>query len=184
MFGVGLLLALFAYLVIVDLGVNAGRIHYGVEIRGDLDVGGMTPSEADEVLAERAEEMLYEPIVLGGQGISYRFYPRKPEFGGENLRAAAWAPGRPATIQAALDVGRDHAPFGALADRFSAWIGGVKIGWKGHAQAYRVDRILDDVEAAGEKEGLTLDRTALRLKIRRVLNTWPRRDFYRIPFEV
>ena len=183
MLGIGLLVAILSFLVIVDLGINAGRIHYGVEVRGGLDVGGMTPSEADEVLAERAEEMLYEPIVLGGQGISYSFYPRKPEIGAEDLRAAAWAPGRPATIDAALAVGRDHAPFGALADRVSAWFGGVKVGWKGHAQAYRVDRILDDIEKAGEKDGLLLDRTGLRLKIRRVLNTWPRQPFYRIPFE-
>ena len=178
---------MMAFLVIVDLGISAGKIHYGVEIRGGegdhLNIGGLTPTEADEVLAERAEEMLYEPVVLGGQGISYRFYPRKPEVGGEDLRAAAWAPGRPATVDAALAVGRDGAPFGALADRWRAWIGGVKVNWQGHAQPWRVDKILDDVEAAGEKQGYVLDRTALRLKIRRVLNTWPRRPFYRIPFE-
>ena len=184
--GSGLLVAVLTYLVIVDLGLSAGKIHYGVQIRGaqgdHLNVGGLTPAEADELLAERAEEMLYEPIVLGGPGISYRFYPRKPDFG-EDLRAAAWAPGRPATIEAALAVGREDAPFGALADRWKAWFGGVKVNWQGHAQPYRVDRILDDIEQAGDEEGLVLERTALRLKIRRVLNTWPRKPVYRIPFE-
>lgn len=179
---VGVLLALIGYLLIVELGVNAGRIHYGVEIRGGLEVGGMTPAEADEILKEQAQEMLAEEIVLGGEGISVSFYPQQPEFLSDDVLVAGWAPGREATIDAAMAVGREGGPLTALLDRWGAWVRGVKVGWKGHARAFRVTKIIDRVEALGEREGLTLDRAALRLKIRRALNSWPRQPFYRIPF--
>jgi hypothetical protein len=178
----GVLVAVMGYLLVVEFGVNAGRIHFGVEIRGGLDVGGMTPAEADEILQARAQEMLAEEIVLGGQGISVSFYPQQPEFASEDVLVAGWAPGRAATIEAALAVGREGGPLDALGERWKAWIGGVKIGWKGHARAFRVTKIIDRVEELGAEEGLALDRPALRLKIRRALNSWPRRDFYRIPY--
>lgn len=179
---VGIVLALLGYLFVLEFGVNAGRIHYGVEIRGDLDVGGMTPAEADEVLKERAQLMLEDEIVLDGQGVSVRFFPREPEFSTEDVLVAGWAPGRAATINAAMAVGREDGPITALVDRSRAWFGKVKVGWKGHARAFRVTKIIDEVERLGAKEDLSLDRAALRLKIRRVLNSWPRRPFYRIPF--
>lgn len=179
---VGLGVVLLGYLVVLEFGVNAGRIHYGVEIRGGLKVGGMTRVEADEILKERAQAMLEDDIVLGGQGISVRFYPQEPDFSSDDVLVAGWAPGRAATIDAALSVGRAGGPFGALADRWRAWVGGVKVGWKGHARAFRVTKIIDKVEDLGAAKGLTLDRPALRLKIRRALNSWPRRPFYRIPF--
>lgn len=173
---------MLGFLLIVEIGISAGRIHYGVEVRGGLDIGGMTPAEADEVMTERTELMLSEPIVLEGPGVTVRFYPQQPEGVTTDVLVAGWAPGRPATIEAALAVGRKNAPFGALADRWRAWVGGVKIGWRGHPLPRRVKQIIDTVEELGEEQGLTLDRVALRLKIRRVLNTWPRRDAYRIPF--
>ncbi|MDQ4145208.1 MAG: hypothetical protein M3198_16005 [Actinomycetota bacterium] len=178
----GILVALLGYALVVEFGVNAGRIHYGVEIRGDLAVGGMTPAEADDVLKERAQLMLEDEIILGGQGVEVRFYPQAPELSTDDVLAAGWAPGRAATIEAALAVGRDEGPFNAIAERWNAWMGGVKVGWKGHARAFRVTKIIDEVERLGQKRGLTVDRPALRLKIRRALNSWPRRPFYRIPF--
>ena len=176
------LLGLFAYLVIVEMGVNAGRIHYGVEIRRGLDVGGMTPSEADEVLKERAKLMLEDDILLGGEGISVRFYPQQPEFAPGDVLVAGWAPQRGATIEHALSVGREGGPFGALAERWRAWWGGVKVKWQGSATNARVTRIIDTVEDLGAEKGLSLDRWKLRLKIRRALNSWPRQPYYRIPF--
>jgi hypothetical protein len=178
----GAVVAVLAFLMIVEFGISAGRIHYGVEVRGGLEIGGMTPSEADEVLEERAQEMLADDIVLGGPGVTVRFYPQKPDGVTGDVLTAGWAPGRPATIEAALAVGRKDAPFGALADRWKAWVSGVKIAWKGHPLPRRIKQIIDTVEELGEEQGLTLDRVALRVKIRRVLNTWPRRDVYRIPF--
>lgn len=37
--GLGALVGVLLYLLIVDLGVTAGRIHYGVSVSG-FDVGG------------------------------------------------------------------------------------------------------------------------------------------------
>lgn len=39
LFGLGVAVAFFAYLVLLDFGINAGRIHYGVSVAG-FDVGG------------------------------------------------------------------------------------------------------------------------------------------------
>ena len=174
--------AVFGYLLIVEFGINAGRIHYGVELRGGIDVGGMTPAEANDLLKEEVEEMVADDIVLGGQGVHVRFYPRRPEGVSEDVLEAAWTPHRQDTIEAALAVGREDVPFGAFADRWRAWFGGVKVAWQGKARSPRVTEIIDKVERLGAQEGLTLDRVALRLKIRRALNTWPRQRFYRIPF--
>ena len=177
---VGAIVVLLGFVLIVDLGVNAGRIHYGVEIRGGLEVGGLTRAEANEVLLDRTEEMRYEPIVLGGKGITVRFYPNLRE--GADGFAVGWQPRRGETIQAALDVGREDAPFGALVDRWRAWVTGVTVPLQGRPFAPKVTKLIDSIERKGEARGYELDRPRLRFKIRRVLNRWPRRSFYRIPF--
>lgn len=175
-------LVFLGYLLVVEVGVNAGRIHYGVTVRGGVNVGGMTAAEAYEALEEQAQAMLADDIVLGGQGVHVRFYPRRPEDVSEDRLQAAWSPQRAETVEAAMAVGREDAPFGALFDRFRAWFGGVKVNWQGRARSPSVTQIIDKVERLGAREGLVLDRPALRLKIRRALNSWPRRPFYRIPF--
>lgn len=178
---IGVMLFL-GYLLVVELGVNAGRIHYGVTVRGGVNVGGMTAAEAFEALEDQAQAMLADDIVLGGQGVHVRFFPRRPEDVSEERLQAAWSPERAATVEAAMAVGRDNAPLGALVDRFRAWFGGVRVPWQGRARSPSVTKIIDKVERLGAKDGLVLDRPALRLKIRRALNSWPRRPFYRIPF--
>ena len=68
------LAGLAAYAVIVDLGVNAGRIHHGVSVDG-VDVGGLSEVEAVQVLAARADELRAGPGVefaLEGRTFSYR----------------------------------------------------------------------------------------------------------------
>jgi hypothetical protein len=180
------LVGLLAWLIIVELGVNAGRIHYGVQLRGDLKLGGMTRAEARDVLHERAEEMLYEPVVLGAEGIGpIRVYPRKPDpdDSNEKIRAVGWNPRYTDTLDALMDVGRKNAPFGALADRVGAYFGGVKVAWQGAPEAYRVGKVIDYIEREAGKQGLELDRPALRIKIRQALNEYPRQPFYRIPVE-
>ena len=179
---VGAVLAFVGYVLVVELGINAGRIHYGVTVRGGVDLGGMTAAEAFEALEEQAEAMLADDIVLGGQGVHVRFYPRRPEGVSERRLHAAWSPQRAETVSAAMEVGRKDAPFGALYDRFRAWFGGVKVTWQGKARSPSVTKIIDKVERLGRRDGLVLDRPALRVKIRRALNSWPRRPFYRIPF--
>ena len=178
----GAVVAVLGFLLIVEFGISAGRIHYGVTVGGGVDVGGMTAAEAFEALEEQAEVMLADDIVLGGQGVHVRFYPRRPEGVSEERLQAAWSPQRAATVAAAMAVGREDAPFGALYDRFRAWFGGVRVSWQGRARSPSVTKIIDKVERLGARDGLVLDRPALRLKIRRALNSWPRRPFYRIPF--
>jgi hypothetical protein len=181
------LLALLAWLLIVEFGVNAGKVHYGVELRGDLNVGGMTRSELRGVLKERAEEMFFEPVVLGAEGIGpINVYPRTPTFeiAKDEVRAVNWNPRYIETIDALMAVGRKNGPLAALSDRFDAYFGGVKVPWQGAPAAYKVtERVIDPIEELGEKEGLTLDRDVLRVKLRQALNEWPRQPFYRIPFE-
>ena len=175
-------ISVLVYLVIVDLGLSAGRIHHGVEIREGADVGGLTVSEAAAKLEEREDAMLADEIVMGGEGITVRFYPRIPVGAPAGTLGAGWRPMRHVTAQEAFDVGRRNALFGALFDRLDAWFGGTEVSWQGSPKAIKVDRILEAVEEKAEPKGLTLDRTAMRLKIRRILNRWPRRPFYRIPF--
>lgn len=170
------------YLLVVELGINAGRIHHGVTVRGGVNVGGMTRAEAFEALEDQAQAMLADDIVLGGQGVHVRFYPRLPEGASEDRLQASWSPQRAATVEAAMAVGREDAPFGALIDRVRAWFGGVRVPWQGKARSPSVTKIIDKVERLGAKDGLVLDRPELRLKIRRALNSWPRQRFYRIPF--
>ena len=177
---VGITVAL-AYLVVVDLGVSAGRIHHGVSIKAGVDVGGMTPPEAEEALLERTDEMRFSPIVLAGKGITVRFFPNQP-LGEPSGPVVGWQPRRGETIDAALDVGREDAPFGALFDRWRSWLGGVVVPLQGRPHAPKVTALIDLVERRGAARGYDLAREKLRLKIRRALNRWPRRPFYRIPF--
>ena len=175
-----------AWLIVVELGVNAGRIHYGVELRGDLQLGGLTRAEARDLLRDRAEAMLYEPVVLGAEGIGpIRVYPRrpKPDDSDERIRAVGWNPRYAETLDALMEVGRKDAPFGALADRVGAYFGGTKVSWQGAPQAYRVGKVIDYIEGKASKRGFDLDRPALRIKIRQALNDYPRRAFYRIPLQ-
>src|ERR687891_569964 len=50
------LLGIFAFLVIAELGINAGLIHYGVKI-GHVDVGGLSPVAAERLLDQVGEAM-------------------------------------------------------------------------------------------------------------------------------
>ncbi|MCA1704987.1 MAG: hypothetical protein LC808_17680, partial [Actinobacteria bacterium] len=70
-----LLVGLLLYLLLVDLGVNAGRVHYGVTV-GGYDVGGHTYPETFELLRERGKELEKAPIVLGAEGFDCRFTPK------------------------------------------------------------------------------------------------------------
>lgn len=162
---------LIAYAVVVDLGVNAGRIHRGVSVDG-VDVGGLSEVEAVQVLAERAEEIRAGPGVefaLEGGTFTYR------------VRAAdvGWAPAPTRTAATAMAVGRDGGLAGALWDRARATFGGVKLTW-GSTDGARVTAVLDDLEDALGERGVTLDRARMRYKIRRAFVTGSTRT-WRIP---
>jgi hypothetical protein len=157
------------YLVVVDLGVSAGRIHHGVEISG-VDLGGLTESEAAVLLTAHAEKMRLAPVVFFGPGIRESLTPRD----------VRWKPQPENTARAAMGIGRDGAPFGALADRVQGWLRGITLDWVGHAAPRKVTRFIDEIEARLAEEGLSVDRARFRFKIKRALRSWPRQAL-RIP---
>ncbi|MDP9066984.1 MAG: hypothetical protein M3N53_01380 [Actinomycetota bacterium] len=166
-----LVVAAAAYLVLVDLAVNAGRIHRGVAVE-DLDVGGLSRTEAEEVLTARGEEMKTAPMIFTAEGFDCRFTPED----------VGWGPQPSDTVTAALGVGRDATLWEDLGDRFTAWTDGVRIDWAGSPNPDKVDEELDRCEELAAAMGVTIDRGRLRYKIRRAIVTWPRRPF-RIPLE-
>jgi hypothetical protein len=168
----GAIVAVVGYLVIVDLGVNAGRIHYGVSVE-NVDVGGLTPPQAVARLTEHGELLKDTAIVFSAPGASCYFVPGD----------IGWGPQPADTTKTALDVGRSHAPFGALLDRVRAWVGGVKVGWAGAPNPAKVGRLLNECEASAAGQGLELDRAQLRYRIRRAIVTWPRPISFRLPLE-
>lgn len=168
----GVVVALLGYLVVVDLGVNAGRIHYGVSV-DHVYVGGLTAPEAVARLAERGELLKNTVVAFSVPGVNCYFVPGD----------LGWGPQPADTTKIALDVGRADAPFGALVDRVRAWAGGVEVGWAGAPNAKKVGRFLNDCEKRAEGQGLTLNRGQLRYRVRRAIVTWPRPISFRLPLE-
>jgi hypothetical protein len=168
--GLFLGLALAVFVLIVDLGVNAGRIHYGVSV-GTVDVGGLTEAEATEVLKRIGEKMKTTPVVFSRKGVALRLVPTR----------VGWGPQPSDSAQAAMAVGRSGGVLTALADRLRAWFGGARVGWAGSPDAKRVGKLLNRWQRRAQRAGLGILRAELRYKIRRVIQTWPRKASYRIP---
>lgn len=165
-----LAVGLVGYLVLLDLGVNAGRVHYGVSISG-LDIGGRTFAEAEQLLEQHGEDLKTTPIVFGAEGFDCRFIPEK----------IGWGPQPHDTAETAMAVGRPIVSLDSLAERLDAWLGGVKVKWASHPDPSRVDRLLDECEAHAKSLGGQLDRGRLRLHIRKAIVMWPRPLVFRLP---
>jgi hypothetical protein len=164
--GVSAAVGVLAFLIVVDLGINAGRIHYGVSIN-EMDVGGLTEAEAAELLEARVGLIQFEPVVFTTEFLEFSFVPAD----------VGWRPRVLETTRAAMRLGRDDVPFGALVDRARAWLSGVEIGWTGSPRAFQVGEMIDEWESEAEGVDLTIDRGRLRARIRRAIVTWPRRPF-------
>lgn len=161
--------ALAIYLVIVDFGINAGRVHHGVRV-GDVDVGGLIESDVVDLLAEVGAEMRDAPIVFSGQGLDFTFTPR--EFG--------WLPlERPAAARA-RSIGRSGGVMRALADRVRAW-NGITLRWPDKLNRKRIGTRLSALERRALALGYTLDRRKMSWRIKRAIWAWPRESFYDIP---
>ena len=169
--GLFVLAGLVAYLVVVELGVNAGVIHYGVRVR-DVQLGGLTPDEAAARLDERAEQLMAAPIVLSAEGIDLRLYPSE----------IGWQPRVPETVDAAMEVGRAGGLGKAVRDRLQAWWKGVRVHWPAGAKALKVEPFVDDVEEQAEALGYSTVRWKIRRKIRKAILQWPR-EIVPIPLE-
>jgi hypothetical protein len=164
------LVGVLVYLPIIDLGVSAGRIHHGVSVAG-VDVGGLTEEEAVDRLRRRIELLRSEPVVFfGPEGLSVQLHPA----------TIGWYPFVARSARAAMRIGRDGAPLGALHDRWRGWFGGVKLRWVSRPNSKTVREFVDRVERQVNKAGYELDRPKLRRKVKRGINTWPRRQL-RVP---
>ncbi|MEA2461500.1 MAG: hypothetical protein QOH90_1677 [Actinomycetota bacterium] len=169
--GLIIVVGLLIYLVIVDLGINAGRIHRGVEITG-LDLGGLTPTEAEDALRARADELKYSLITFARDDVVCRFTPLE----------VGWSPRMPETAEVAREVGRGDNIFSDLSERLRAWIFGQKVHWKASVDAGKLHRTVTQCKRAALAEDVTLDTKKLRRKIRRAIVHWPRR-IYAVPVE-
>jgi hypothetical protein len=168
---IGLLVGLVVWVVLLDYGINAGRIHYGVHVRG-TDVGGMTLEEAMEVLHDRGEELRFEPVVLSAEGMNCSFIPDD----------VGWRLKPMSTAEEARDVGFRGGFSTSLRERLKAWFTGVRVDWVDTPNPKKVTSVIDDCEEQAEALDLELDRYKLRRLIRRAIVTWPRRIF-QVPVE-
>jgi hypothetical protein len=166
------LLGIFAFLVVADMGVNAGLIHYGVRV-GHIDVGGMSPTEAERVIGEVGEEMQFAPIVFSAEGLGpYTWTP--DELG--------WEPRKLDLTQRAMNVGRRSDVFLSFGDRVKCWFKGIKIRWE-RPNRGAVRREVREVADEAELVGLTVDKAKMQFLIRKATWDWPRDPVYEIPFK-
>lgn len=163
-------LGILAYLVIVDLGVSAGRIHRGVSVAG-IDVGGLTVIEAARELTPIGNELADSPLLFTASGADCRFTPRE----------LGWGPQAFNTAGEAFRVGREDAPLGALWDRLKAWTGGIDVGWSGSTNAARVGRFLNECEERVVATGASLDRAQMRFRMKQAIGEWPYQQIHDLP---
>jgi hypothetical protein len=161
------LIAVALFLVILDLGVNAGRIHYGVRI-DHLNLGGLTELEAVDLLDRRGLEMAQAPVLFLKRGVRCQFLPLD----------VGWTPRVHRAVANALAVGRQGSIFDDARQRFRAWFGGRKIGWPDSSDRHRVGALLDRCQSLADGAGLQIARPKMRHRIKEALATWPRRRFH------
>lgn len=167
--GVVALLGSLAFLLVVEFGVSAGQVHRGVTVAG-YDVSGLSFTELQDTLEARGAKLRQEPVCFFGDGVSLCASPRD----------LGWRPEPGATAERAYEVGRTDFPFGALAERATAWVEGVNVKWEGTPKPRRVDKLLSDWDELFSARGFELERGLMRYKIRRAIITYPREEF-RIP---
>ena len=166
-----LAVGLIVWVILMDLGINAGRIHFGVHVNR-VDVGGMTIEEAMDVLRERGEELRYRPVEMSAEGMDCTFIPDE----------VGWRIKPKLTAENARGVGFEGGLGTALGDRLKAWFTGVRVDWPDKPNKEKVTRRIDDCEEQAEALHLELDRYKLRRLMRRAIVTWPRRIF-QVPVE-
>ena len=147
---------LFLYLVLVDLGVNAGRVHYGVHVDG-FEVGGHTFTEATALLAERGEQLQENPVVYRIGTFSCGFTPRM----------IGWGPQPHDTAEAAMNVGRPLSAIGSIGERIDAWLGGLEVEWADEPDPAKVERVIERCRSKARDAGQPLNEELLGRLFRR-----------------
>jgi hypothetical protein len=155
------------FLLIVEFGFSAGRVHAGVTVAGH-DVGGLSFTELQDELAMRAQILNSEPVCFVRDVLRFCISPTD----------VSWRPETRATADLAYQVGRADSLWGALGERTRAWVGGVNVQWEGGPNAARVGRLLDRWERIFAARDLELKRGIMRYRIRRAIITYPRQTFH------
>ena len=168
-FGAAVVVALVAYVSVVDLGVNAGRIHRGVSV-GTIDVGGLAQTDAADRLETVGREMRNEPITFEVGTNVFEILPAD----------LGWWPYAEDMAQKAIYVGRRGGIAHAASRRWAAWFGGVELKWK-KPSPRRVAEEIEDLSQQLDGLGYDMDEEAMRRTLRHAIWDWPRRDAYQIP---
>jgi len=165
-------LCLVLFVIVVDLGINAGVVHHGITVSG-LDVGGLTLEETQSALQDHRARMRRAEVCFSGPDFEDCLLPE--DFG--------WFPSEERIKTVALeafDVGRTGGPLTALRARLRAWSGDVKLSLPHAVQPLRVSDVIDEWERNLIESDLRLDREEARARIKDALAAWPRSTF-RLP---
>jgi hypothetical protein len=168
---VAVVAALAVYLVVLDLGINAGRIHRGVSV-GDVDIGGMTQAEAVEFLTEVGRDMRNSSITFTTGDVEIEVLPA-------DLK---WWPYAEDMAKKAMEVGRKGSVLNAASQRWRAWISGISVNW-GRAGPRLVEQQIEEMSSELSSQGYELDEQEMFRVLRHAIWQWPRRDAYEIPLE-
>jgi hypothetical protein len=142
-----------SYLIVLDLGLYAGRVHRGMSVAGH-DVGGLTFPELVDDLEERQAELMDRTFTVTTDGASESVTPEQ----------LGWNPQPFATALALFELGRGDA-LTAAGDRLQGWFGGVDVDWAGGVRSSRVGRLIVRLEA----NGVDVDDAAVREIVRRAV---------------
>jgi hypothetical protein len=163
--------ALAAYLVVLDLGINAGRIHRGVSV-GDVDVGGMTQPEAVEFLTDVGRDMRNSSITFSAGDIEFEVLPA-------DLK---WWPYAEDMARKAIEIGRQGGVTSAASERWRAWTSGITIKWA-RAGPRLVEQQIEEMSSELAAQGYELDEEEMFRVLRHAIWQWPRRASYEVPLE-
>ena len=163
--------ALAVYLVVLDLGINAGRIHRGVTA-GDIDIGGMTQAEAAEFLTKVGRDMRNSTITFTTGDVEIEVLPA-------DLK---WWPYAEDMARKAMEVGRKGSVLNAASQRWRAWVSGISVSW-GRAGTRLVEQRVEEMSSELASQGYKLDEQEMLRVLRHAIGQWPRRDAYEIPLE-
>jgi hypothetical protein len=156
---VGGVIFFLLFLIVVDLGVNAGRIHYGVSVEG-VDLGGMTRREAIAELEEHVDEIEEDRVILlTAEGLNVGVQPKQ----------LGWSFNPRATVRGAYEVGREDAPFGALSDRIASWLWGTRVDLRGPLVEETLQDKIDEWDERLSGLGRPLDREALETLLKQAI---------------
>lgn len=168
----GAFLSILVYLVIVDLGVHAGRIHRGVTVDG-VAVGGLTQAEAQRLLTDHGMRLRRTPIVFTTEGYDCRLIPGR----------VGWRPNPALTARRAMAVGRSGRLATSIRDRLRSWFGGdLSVPWGG-APSDEVEGFVEECAERGAAYGVQVDRDRLAREMERLMSTWPRDQLHELPLE-